>query len=240
MRKVLILLILFLPLVVAAKNKNKNKVKHMAPGRWVEVKRMTPDSSIVAFTDTMFMTFRLRDTFTYNVRNGFIYKGKYTLDDDDKLDFGTAHYTVAQRRPTKLTLADEKGIYIFAVDTSDTVATIVIAKEEAIVPVTTIDTMIGHWTVYKRTIEKEGASVSFADEIKSVYVTGPGSEDKQGYIYCGPDANNNPSWYIKGLETDQTLDCAGKNPRNIRVVKCQKGEMILEEGGIRYYFKQFK
>ena len=240
MRKVLILLLLLLPGIVQARDKKKPVPKHFLPGRWVEVKRLTLDSTEVPFKDTLFMTFQIRDTFTYRVRNGFVYRGKYTIDDDGHLDFGTVSYDIALRRPKSIILTNPKGIYYYAVDTSDTAQVIVLEKEEKIVPVTDIDVMIGHWTVYKRTIDKEGGGTDFSSQIKSAYITGPSTDSKQGLLYCGNDADDNPSWTIKGLGTDQSLECAGKTQRFLKVVKCQKGEMILEENGVSYYFKQFK
>ncbi len=238
MNKLFVILLLVPVLVFGKKKKHENQ--HMLPGRWVEVKRMTLDSTIVPFTDTLFMTFQMRDTFTYRLRDGFVYRGKYTYDEDDHLDFGTVSYTVALRRQKSLILTNPAGIYFYAVDTSDTAAVIVLAKEDKILPVTDIDVMIGHWNVYKRTIDKEGGGVDYSNEIKTVYITGPSSDDKMGYLYCGADGIDNASWYIKGLTSDQTLDCDGKKPRNIKVVKCQKGEMILSENGVNYFLKQFK
>jgi len=117
----------------------------------------------------------------------------------------------------------------------------VIPKDEKFAPVTSIDDMIGHWTVYKRMQKDEsGGTIDLATTIRSVYITGPSSDGKQGYIFSGNDPGSSPSWYIKSLGVDQALDCAGKNPRIINVKKCQKGEMILEENGITYYLKEFK
>ena len=242
MRKVLILLIMLLPVMVCGKDKkDKKKIpKHFLPGRWVEVKRLTLDSVDMPFKDTLFMTFQIRDTFTYRVRNGFVYRGKYTIDDDGHLDFGTASYEVVLRQPAKLIFTNGQGIYFYVPDTSDTAQVIVLEKEEKILPVPDIDLMIGHWTVYKRTIDKDGGGVDFSSQIKSAYITGPSSDDKQGLLFCGNDPDNAPTWYIKGLGTDQSLECNGKNQRFLKVVKCQKGEMILEENGVSYYFKQFK
>ncbi len=218
----------------------KHKPKLMPVSRWREVKRMQPDSTIVPFTDTMFMAFKMKQGYSYHNKNGFIYNGTYKLDDND-LDFGTARYTVAVKRPTSLTLVNETGIYVFATDSTDTLKTIVIAKQDSSLPVTSIDQMIGHWTMYKRTVK--GASTTPIDNaisINALYITGPSTDGKEGYLYGGMDANNNPSWYIKNLGADQSLDCDGKNLRIIKVLRCQEGELILEEHDITYYFKQFK
>lgn len=240
MRKILVLLVLLLPGLLQAKDKKKPVPKHFLPGRWVEVKRTTPDSVNVPFSDTFFMTFQIRDTFTYRTRNGFVYRGKYTIDDDGHLDFGTVAYDIALRRPNSIILTNPKGIYYYAVDTSTLPPEVVLEKEEKILPVTEIDTMIGHWSVYKRVADKDGAASDFDIQIKSAYITGPSSDNNLGVLYCGNDPDDNPSWVIKKLGSDQSLECAGKTARFIKVVKCQKGEMVLEEAGISYYLKQFK
>ena len=168
--------------------------------------------------------------------------GKYIYDEDDHLEFGTVSYTVALRRPRlSMILANPKGIYYFIPDTSDTAQVIVLEAEEKVLPVTEIDQMIGRWIVYKRTIDKDGGGVDFEKQIKSIFITGKGSDEKQGYVYCGDDALGDPGWFIKNyVPGDQSFDVDGKNLRTIKVVKCQKGELILWEGGVNYFFKQFK
>jgi hypothetical protein len=146
-----------------------------------------------------------------------------------------------EKKPARLVLINDSGIYRFERDSSDTAKIIVLEKDEKILPVTDIDQMIGHWTVYKRT-EKDPASgtIDNAVTIRSVYITGPSTDGKLGFIFSGNDPSGNPSWYVKSLGIDQTLDCLGKTHRVMKVVKCQKGELIIEEDGVKYYFKQFK
>lgn len=245
MRKLLIILILCLPMALLAKDtkkkKQKNKVFHIYPGtRWLEVRRTNLDSNEVAFTDTLFMTFGIRDSFTYRLRNGFVYRGKYTLDEDYHLDFGTRKYDLADRKPNSLVLTDLEGIHYFGKDTSDTAAVIVL-EEEKIQPVPNIDQMIGHWTVYKRVQEKESSTTLDMDlAIKSLYIAGKGSGTNLGIVLCGSDLEQEPNWFIKEYGAAQILDIDGKNKRTLKVVKCQKGELIIEENGINYYCKQFR
>ncbi len=239
MRKVLTILILLFSFTAFCKD--KHKPLKMPVSRWKEIKRMKPDSAIVPFTDTLYISFKRKDSFSYHNLNGFIYNGGYTINDEDSLlDFGTSRYKIAMKRPTTLVLKNDEGIFVLAPDLSDTAKIIVIdSTAEKLIPVTSIDQMIGHWTVYKRTAKDQG-SLDVATTIEAAYITGPSTDGKQGYIYSGADAKNNPSWYIKSLGADQVLDCDGKNPRILKVIKCQKGEMILEENDIKYYFKQFK
>ncbi|NDC41416.1 MAG: hypothetical protein EBZ77_07700 [Chitinophagia bacterium] len=222
------------------KKKDKNKPTHMMLGRWVEVKRLRPDSTEIPFTDTLFMTFELGDKYTYRLRNGFVYRGKYTLSEEGHLEFGTANYEVALNKPKSIVLYNTAGIYYYAVDTSDTAEVIVIGPAEKIDSVSDIEAMVGHWTVYKKNLDKDVGNTDFSYMIKSLYITGKSSDEKMGYIFGGADPLSQPSWYITGLASDQTLECNGKSARYIKVIKCQKGEMILEEAGIMYYAKIYK
>lgn len=226
---------------IAALCGDKRKPKPMPVSRWKEMKRMKLDSTIVPFIDTLFISFRIKDSFSYHTKNGFIYNGVYTINEDSLLDFGTARYRIKERKPANLVLLDDQGIYQFARDSSDTARVIVLDKEEKLLPVTNIDLMIGHWTVYRRVAKEQATgSIDNSVNIRSVYITGPSTDGKQGYIFSGNDPGSAPSWYIKSLGSDQVLDCDGKNRRILKVVKCQNGELILEEEGIKYYLKQFK
>jgi hypothetical protein len=239
MRRVLILFFLLIPVVAYCGGKHK-PIK-MPVSRWREIKRMKPDSTIVTFSDTLFIVFKPKDSFSYHSKNGFIYNGGYSIDEDSLLDFGTARYKIGLRQLTKLVLINDLGIYQFTRDSSDTAKVIVIEKDEKLLPVTDIDQMIGHWTVYKRTTkEQAGGTIDNNTTIRAVYITGPSTDGKLGYIFSGSDPSNDPSWYVKGFGLDQSLTCDGKKPRLLKVIKCQKGEMILEEEGVKYYLKQFQ
>ena len=245
MSRILFLFFLLLPVVAFCGDNKKgdkkkdDKKKLIQVSRWREVKRMRPDSVVVSYTDTMFIAFLPKDSFSYHVRNGFVYEGGYHVSEDSILDFGTARYKVVERIGTNMVLANADGIFHFIADSSDTAKIIKIAKADSSLPVTNIDQMIGHWTVYKRTADGP-AVIDMVKNIRSVFITGASSDGKLGYVYGGTDADNNPSWYIKNLGSDQSLQCDGRNARTIKVERCQKGEMILEEEGIKYYFKQLK
>lgn len=220
---------------------DKRKPKPMPVSRWREVKRMKADSTVVAFADTMFISFRRKDSFQYNLKNGFIYKGGYTISEDSLLDFGTARYHIAERKPQSLVLFNEAGIFHFVRDSSDTVKIIVLDKDEKILPVTDIEQMVGKWSVYKREVKEQASGqIDNSQAVRTVYITGPSTDGKQGYVFSGTDPRNKWSWYIKSLGSDQVLDCDGKNKRILKVIKCQNKEMILEDDGIKYYLKQFK
>lgn len=237
MKKLPLIILLLLPLMASAVDKKKKKP---LLGRWREISRMTADSSAVVPVpagDTLFVTFQRGDSFMYRNGNGFVYIGKYTLSEDSLLDFGTNRFQIRRRKPTSLMLSNNSGIYNMVPDWSDTAEVIVLAKEDSLLPVKDIDQMIGRWAVYKRTSEGE-ATLDGDNIIRSVYITGPSSDGKQGFVFSSKDPQNMPSWYIKGLGTDQVLTAEGKNNKTLKVIKCQKGEMILEDNGVKYYFKQ--
>jgi hypothetical protein len=235
--KLYFLLVLLLPVLSHAIDKKKAKL--IVPGRWREVARMLPDSTLQPFTDTLYIAFLPKDSFSFHHRKGFIYEGVYTINEDSVLDMGYGKYRVVSRKPALMVLSNQKGIYKFEVDKSDTSEVILIKKEDSARPVTNIDVMIGKWTVYKRVADGP-RTVDQSENIRSVYITGPSTDGKQGYIYSGTDADNYPSWYIKELGGGQTLNCDGRNPRTLIVARCQDGEMILEEEGMKYFLKQPK
>lgn len=240
MRKVLVLLLLLLPMAAFCKDKKKHKVIKLPVSRWREVKRMGFDSSIISFQDTFFVTFLKKDSFSYHNLNGFVYNGGYTINEDSLLDFGTARFKIAVKRPNMLVLEDDKARYVLGPN-SDSIVIIKLDTGEKALPVTNIDQMIGHWTVYKRQAkDQQMGAIDAATSITAAYITGPSTDGKLGYIYGGQDAKNNPSWYIKSFGIDQVLECDGKGLRVLKVNKCQKGELILEESDVSYYFKQFK
>ena len=239
MKKLLFLLLLLVPIVAFCGGKKK-PAKPFPRSRWKEISRMKPDSTVVAFTDTMFLSFDGRDSFSYHVRNGFVYNGPFIFKDDSILDFGTVRYHVLASKPGNLVFVNDNGIYKFGVDSSDTVKAIILPREEKILPVKSIDQMIGHWEVYKRAAAGAGEIPDMGMQIRSAYITGPSTEGKMGYLFSSTDPGNAPSWFIKDFSADQSLQCDGKTPRLFKVIKCQKNEMILEDESMRYYLKQFK
>lgn len=242
MKKLLFLFLLFIPFAAFCQNKKKQKL--VTPSRWREIVRMLPDSTNMQFRDTLFMSFQLKDSFSYHYKNGFIYEGVFTVSEDSILDLGTERFKVVHvlnmpKKPALMVLANARGIYHFAIDSSPLLKAIVIEKEDTATPVTNIDVMIGRWIVYKR-VAKGPGHIDPSDNIRSIYITGPSTDGKLGYVYSGSDADNNPSWHIKSFGVDQALICGGKNPRTLQVLRCQNGEMIIEEEEIKYYFKMYK
>lgn len=238
MKYISLLLLVLVPLAGFA-SKKKKPVK-IPVSRWKETKRMQLDSTVLAYTDTLFISFLRKDSFTYRNGNGFLYRGAYTINDDSLVDFGTARYKLALKRPTVLIFNDEKGIYQLEPDLTDTAKIIVLDTGGAALPVQDIEQMVGRWSVYKQTTKEAGETIDNDKAIRSLFITGLTTDGKLGYLYGGKDRLNNPSWYIKTYGTDQLMLCEGRNQRTLKILRCQGGELILEENDETYYFKQFK
>jgi hypothetical protein len=68
----------------------------------------------------------------------------------------------------------------------------------------------------------------------------PNAQDgKWGAFFATKDADNAPSWVVESY-ANQTVYLNGKDQRQFKVIKCESGELIMEENGVTYYFKQFK
>jgi hypothetical protein len=240
MKRSLLILLLLMPLVALCDNKDKKKKKLITVSRWREITRFNTDSVAIPFTDTLFISFVKNDSFFYHNKNGFVYRGPYIVSEEDStIDFGYYKYRITQKKPNSLVLKSNTGTYAMVPDWSDTLKDIVVPKDEKIIPVTNVDVMIGRWSVYKRTSE-QSVSSDGNDIIRSVYITGPSSDGKLGVVFSSKDPANVPSWYIKGFGADQVLVCEGRTNKSLKVIKCQNDEMILEDSGVKYYFKQYK
>ena len=217
----------------------KSGSKSLPVNRWREIKRFDKDSTEIPFYDTMFVRIKPKQVFSYHNKDAFVYNGTYTLEDKE-LDFGYAKFHILLKKPTRMEFQDAKGYYLFAIDSSDTLRTIVLPKPEVIDTNFVLDKMIGHWTAYKRMAIKPLQSVDRTTQIKTVIITGPSTGGKIGFVFSDADKADEPSWSILSVDGSANFQCEGKSKRSIKIEKCQGGEMILEDDGIRYYFKQFK
>jgi hypothetical protein len=230
MNKLVFLLLMFLPFAAFSKNGEK------LSGKWKEVSRSNSKGKI-AYTDTIHIEFLIGGEYVWQKQGGFIYKGTYKITDKD-LDMGSRFFTIVSRTPDKLVLKDDAGEYTFVPDHS-VVANATLPNEPAPKPVTSIDQMVGHWSRYKSTSASTLNQVDYTRLVKMIDITGGSSDGKLGYIYAAKDADNAPSWYIESF-SNQTLICNGKDQRSFKVIKCQDNDMVLEENGITYFFRQFK
>ena len=213
--------------------------KSLPANRWREIKRLDADSVQVAFQDTMFITIKRKDSFSYHNKDAFVYNGIYILD-EKTLDFGYAKFTIVSKKPKNMLLHDAKGYYLLGLDSTDTVKTIVLPKEEKIDSGFTIDNMIGHWSVYKRTPLKSLSVIDHNTLLKSMLISGRSTGRKLGFIFSDVDKRDDPTWTIVKLDASHVMECEGMPKRTFKVTKCQGGEIILEDEEMQYYFKQYK
>ena len=243
MRKLALLLFLFMPLVAVCKKRRHHYHKIIPPSRWKEVKRMKLiDSTYLTYQDTIHIEFLLHNKYIWHRTKGFIYKSSYTLSENE-LNLGMFNLTIVERRPNKLILRDDSTVFFFASDIqAPSLADKKIENGEVVVPpkpVNSIDQMIGHWSEYKRTPDKPLNSVDYARIVKIIDVTGGSTDSSLGYLYAANDPVNAPSWKIMSFDNHQLI-CDGKDKRTLTVIKCQDNELVVQEGEITYYFKQFK
>lgn len=251
MKKILLLLLLLLPLCTMAKHKHKHKKhkKHkkekpivLTPGRWMEFKRTRMDSVDRQFNDTIHIEFLAKNKYNLRRSGGFIYKGTYSLADNE-LEMGLFNPTLIQKKYGKLIMKDDSSYYFFMPDTSKLVIGNKNIKNgqmvDSVRPVTGIDEMVGHWSVYKRSPKAAMNEVDYTRVIKMIDITGGSSDGKLGYLYAAKDAEGNPSWNIVSFNAG-ILECTGRDKRTFTVIKCQDKELVIEDDLVTYYFKEFK
>jgi len=206
-------------------------------GKWKEVNRWAPDNKPLTYKDTIHIEFLKGGTYIWQKQNSYLYRGTYKITDKD-LDMGTKFFTIVSHTPDKLILKDETGQYEFAPDRS-VAATNPIPSEPTPKPVSSINPMVGHWSKYKSTSATPLSQVDYTRQLKMIDITGGSSDGKLGYLYAAKDADNAPSWYIESF-SDQTLYCNGKDKRTFKVIKCENNDLVLQEGDMTYFFRQFK
>lgn len=244
MKRSAFLLLLLLPaLMLSCKllQPKKKSPTSVPIGRWIENKRLNNDSTIRPFKDTIRVEFKRKNAYTWSRVNGNGYSKTYTLSGTE-LNFGPFALILVSRKPGKLILREDSVIHYFITDTAKVVKDTFKYKDghivETYLPVTSIDQMVGHWSIYKRTGPQ--GEVDYKKLIKMVDITGGSTNAKLGYIYATLDPPGSPSWAIDKFTPDQILQCSGRDKRSLHVLKCANQELVFEEDGITYYLKAFK
>jgi hypothetical protein len=229
MKKLLSLALIALPFVAFSQDKLN--------GDWKEVNRMTNGKSI-GFKDTIKIQFMLGGEYVWQKGGGFIYKGTYKIKGND-LDMGARYFTIINRSNNSLKIKDEAGTYELVPYTpNDGPGTL--QKERAAGPVTSINQMKGHWSVFKGTLDKTVPEIDYRRKIKMIEITGDIAGDgKLGMVWSTNDGDTNPSWYVKSF-SNQTLYVGGKDERVLKVLKCEDNEFVVEENGMTYFMRRFK
>lgn len=205
-------------------------------GKWKEITRHKGDTAL-NFKDTIHIEFLANGSYIWQKDGGYAYKGSFTIT-DKALDMGARYFTIISRTPDKLVIQDDAGKYELVVDNKVAVQN-VLPTEAAPQPVTSIDKMIGNWAKYKVTNATPQSTIDYTRVLKRIIITGGSSDGKLGYVYAAKDIEGTPSWYIESF-SNQTLYCNGKDKRTFKVIKCQDNDMVIEEDGVTYFFRQFK
>lgn len=206
-------------------------------GSWREVKRWSPDNKTVGFADTMLIDFLVGNEFTFQKQGGFIHRGSYKREGDG-LDIGLRYFTVMEQKGNKMVLRDELGTYEFAPYKKQE-RSLEVVQQENFAPVRNISQMTGHWSTYKGTSSKTVKAIDYSQSIKVVDIFSEAKDGKWGYVFSRKDADNAPSWYVENY-ANQTLYLNGRDTRQIKVIKCEDNDLIIEDGENTFFMRQFK
>ncbi len=215
--------------------KGKNKLS----GNWKEVKRWNEKDKSVAYKDTIHMEFLPGNEYVWHKSGSFIYKGTYKIE-NNALDIGRRYFSIVEMKKNRIILKDEWGKYQLEPYTPTNQQGPGRAAE-VYAPVTSIQPMIGHWSKFKSTSDRTLQQVDYTRLLKVVKIFNTPKGNKLGDVFAARDGDSAPSWYVERYDPKtQTLYCNGKSPRQFKVLKCQDNELIMEENGITYFFRQFK
>lgn len=213
-------------------------------GFWKEVKRTDSKGTVVPYSDTLRIQFKIGNEYLWMRPNTFQYRGTYSVN-NKSLDLGMKVLQILSSNNMRLILKDEDGITYDMVRYEDrsniTDNSAAQNSDRADVPVNgegvkNYAQLRGKWDVYKRTNGGDKRPIDYTRIVRTVVVPKDG---KPGQVYAAKDMDGSPSWTIDHFDNN-VLYCKGKDMRQLRVIKCSEGELILQEGDITYFFKQFK
>lgn len=231
MKKLLSLLLAITPIVAYCDDKNTLN------GNWKEVSRITGGKA-VSFKDTIKVQFLMGGEYVWQKSGGFIYKGTYKIKGSE-LDMGSRFFSIVSRTDNSLKLKDETGTYeLVPFNPADGQA--VLPAEKPAAPVTSLNQMKGHWSVFKGTLDKKVPAIDYKRKIKILEITGDVAGDgKLGMAFGSYDPETVPSWYVESF-SNQKLYLGGKDKRVFNVLKCEDNQLVIEEDGMTYFMRKFK
>lgn len=214
-------------------------------GAWKETARSGPGGAI-AFTDTMRIQFLIGNEYTWSKPMSFIYRGTYKLS-DKALDMGSRYYTIIKMEDDRMVLSDKGGQYTFVRDTDAARADQSAATNGDRAagaeggysgPPRSIGALMGRWEVYKRTAAEVQKTIDYSRQLRVIELK-KNDGGEQGLVFAANDMQNKPSWYMDRYE-DGTIYCKGRDARQLKVLHMADGELVIGEGNVTYFFKQFK
>lgn len=212
-------------------------------GSWKEVRRSDVSGKAIPYTDTLRVQFKVGNEYLWMRPNAFQYRGTYTVS-GNMLDLGIRTLQVITATKEKLVLKDEGGTYELARYEEGTMREDNTAAANGDRAKTSVEAigirnpaqLQGTWEVYKRTNSGAKEAIDYSRILRKLVI---GSGGTNGSIFSAEDALNKPSWTIERV-ADNTIYCKGRDARMLKVLSAGNGELILQEGTVTYFFKQFK
>lgn len=228
MNRLLLLAAAVMPFVSAAQS-------NALSGNWREVHRTDVHGDRMDFQDTIKINFLTGNEYTWLKKGGFIYRGTYKIA-NGALDMGSRYFKIVSQSPDRLVVSDDAATYEFRPYTAP--GRNRISQEPAPSMVTSLSDIAGKWKVFKGTSSATMKEIDLSTRVKTVMIfDAPDSEGDIGYVSGGKDPQGKPSWKINRFENG-ILYCNGKTVRLFEVSKGTK-ELILKEGNMTYFMKQF-
>lgn len=234
-----------LAVAMPAKAGDKNKPVDLT-GTWLEASRMSPRKEKLDYTDTTFYEFMVGNEYTTQRKNSFMYRGTYKAT-TGILDLGMRVYNILEMSPARMLLKDDAGTYEFVrydkaarmVENSSAASSGSRAYKEDLGggPVS-VAQLAGKWEVYKRTSSVTMPEIDYTRIIRAIEIK-PAGNQVEGSVSSAKDMDGMPSWKITRYDGSM-LYCSGKSDRQLKVVRCNAGELIVQEDNLTYFFKQFK
>ncbi|MEO6832651.1 MAG: hypothetical protein ABI169_10620 [Chitinophagaceae bacterium] len=215
-------------------------------GDWKEVQRNSLLKDKVDYIDTTYYHFLIGNEYTVQRKNSYMYRGTYKTE-GGKLDLGMRAYSIASMKPNEMVLKDNDGTYFFVrydgdaarAENNDAASSSSRGHQESISPENlSPEQLSGRWEVYKRTSSEKLPDIDYTKIIRVIDFKMENG-NASGGVESAKDMNGAPSWKITGFK-DDVISCTGKTNRELKVLKCEGSEMIVQEGTLTYFFKKFK
>lgn len=215
-------------------------------GSWKEARRVSPRGEALSYTDTTYYDFLIGNEYTTQRQNSYMYRGTYKAT-PGQIDLGMRVYNIVEMSPNRMILKDDGGTYQFVKYTKAPVTENNTAaasgtrgyKEDIGQGSVPLERLIGKWEVYKRTASTTLPEVDYTRIVRVIDVRP--RKDTLGFVGAAKDMDGLPSWKIDRYDNG-TLYCSSttKGPRQLKVMRCSNGELIVQEDVFTYFFKQFK
>jgi hypothetical protein len=229
MKRILLVLAFALPFLSVAQDSDLS-------GKWREVARIDLAGNVMDMRDTIKIDFLTGQEYTWLKKGGFIYRGTYKIE-NGALDMGSRYFSIVDMSPNRLVIKDEGATYEFMPYTEPPRARL--PREAASAPVSDIRQLAGRWKVFKGTSSRTMKEIDYTTKVKSVMIfDAPDTDGNIGHVSAGKDPEGRPSWKINRYENG-ILYTNGKSIRLFEVIKADTKELILKEGPMTYFLKQF-